>query len=492
MRSIRKKPYINILMTLKVIGLLLMFEGFIMLLPIIVAWIYGETEEYIPFLTSGGITFAAGFIMNVLLPNGSSDMGKREGFMLTAFVWIFFSFFGLMPFMLASCKMTIHNAFFEAMSGFTTTGATTIYDFSNLTHTVFFYRCLIQWLGGMGIILFTLAVIPMLNSSGGMQMFNAEVTGITHDKIRPRISQTAKRLWGCYTILTITMAVLLYAGPMSLFDSICHAMSTLSTGGLSTTTSFIDTWHSVYVKIILAVFMFIGSINFVLIYRMSIGDVKGIWKNETFRFYIKYILTFSAIVAVILFLQGKSTNLENGIIDPIFQVLSASSTTGYIVEGYNSWGTPILMIFFVLMVIGSCAGSTTGGIKIDRIIYMFKNIRNEIYRILHPNSIVPVTYNGKTVTPELVNKTMAFLMLYIVIIIFGSFVMTLFGTSLSDAFITAFSCISNAGLGGEVVNMQTYAIIPDGAKWVLAFIMLIGRLELFTIVVLLNVGFWRR
>ncbi len=492
MDKFRRRPHINILMTLKVIGLLLMFEGGFMLIPIIVSWIYDETQDIVPFLIGGGVTFFSGLLMNVLLPSGSSDMGKREGFMLTAFVWIFFSFFGLIPFVLGSTDMNIHDAFFEAMSGFTTTGATTIYDFSNLTHTMFFYRCLIQWLGGMGIILFTLAVIPMLNSSGGMQMFNAEVTGITHDKIRPRISQTAKRLWGCYSLLTLLMAILLFCGPMNVFDSICHAMSTLSTGGLSTTTSFIDVWDSVYVKIIIAIFMFIGGINFVIIYRMSIGDFKSVWRNETFRFYVKYILSFSVIVAILLFIQGKSTNFENGVIDPVFQVLAASSTTGYIVDGYNGWGAPIVMIFFVLMVIGSCAGSTTGGIKIDRILYMFKNIKNEIYRILHPNSILPVTYNDKPVSPELVNKTMAFLMLYIVIIILGAFLMTLFGTSLSDAFITAFSCISNAGLGGDVVNMHTYAIIPNVSKWILAFIMLIGRLELFTITVLVSSGFWRR
>ena len=492
MDKIRRRPHINVFMILKVIGLLLMFEGVFMLIPILISWIYDEGEEIVPFLIGGGVTFVSGLLMNVFLPGGSSDMGKREGFMLTAFVWIFFSFFGLIPLMLGSTQMNIHDAFFEAMSAFTTTGATTLYDLTGLSHTMFFYRCLMQWLGGMGIILFTLAVIPMLNSSGGMQMFNAEVTGITHDKIRPRISQTAKRLWGCYAGLTMLMALLLCFSPMTIFDSVCHAMGTLSTGGFSTTTGYIDQWQSVYVKIILATFMFIGGINFILIYKLSVGDFKSVWKNEIFRFYVKYVLFFALLVGVILFLQGKSTNFENGVIDPLFQVISSLSTTGYIVEGYKDWGAPIVMIFLLLMLVGSSAGSTTGGIKLDRILYMFKNIKNEIYRILHPNSIVPVTYCGKPVSPELVNKTMAFILLYFVIFLLGTFVMTLFGTPLSDAFITSFSCISNAGLGGDVVTNETYAIIPNVSKWILAFIMLIGRLELFTITVLISIGFWRR
>lgn len=492
MDTIRRRPHINVMMTLKVIGLLLMFEGVFMLIPIIVSLIYSENSEIVPFTIGGGVTLLSGLLMNVFLPSGTTDMGKREGFMLTAFVWIFFSFFGMIPFMLGSTQMSVHDAFFEAMSGFTTTGATTLYDLSGLTKTMFFYRCLIQWLGGMGIILFTLSIIPMLNSSGGMQMFNAEVTGITHDKIRPRISQTAKRLWGCYALLTFVLAGLLCFSPMTFFDSLCHGMGTLSTGGFSTTTGYIDQWDSVYVKIVLALFMFIGGINFVLIYRLSIGDIKGVWKNETFRLYVKYVLGFSLIVAAILFFQGKSTNLENGLIDPIFQVISSSSTTGYIVEGYNSWGGPIVMIFLLLMFVGSSAGSTTGGLKLDRVMYLFKNVKNEIYRVLHPNSIVPVTLNDKPVSPELVNKTMAFILLYAVIILLGTFIITLSGAPLSDAFITSFSCISNAGLGGDVVTVNTYAIIPNFAKWTLAFIMLIGRLELFTIIVLFSAGFWRR
>lgn len=487
-----RKARLNISMTLKVIGMLLVFEGIFMLIPIIVSLVYDEMHEIKPFAISAGITLLAGLLMRVFLPSGTSDLGKREGFMLTSMVWIFFSLFAMLPFIYGSTRMSVHDAFFEAMSGFTTTGASTVYDITALTKTMLFYRCLIQWLGGMGIILFTLSIIPMLNSSGGMQMFNAETTGITHDKIQPRISQTAKRLWGCYALLTVICAVLLWFSPMNFFDCICHAMGTLSTGGFSTTPASIDVWHSVYVKIVIAAFMFLAGVSFITNYRLVCGNFKSVWSNEAFRFYVKYTVFFAVLIGIIHLIQGHATNLENGIVDPVFQVISSISTTGYIVEGHNSWGSSTILIFYILMFIGSCAGSTTGGVKVDRIIYLLKNVRNEIYRVLHPNSIVPVKYNGKPVSPELVNKVMAFILLYFLIVIVGAFAMTLFGTSLSDAFVASFSCISNAGLGGDFTGGCTYALIPDAAKWILSFIMLIGRLELFTVMVLVSTGFWKR
>ncbi|MCM1297335.1 MAG: TrkH family potassium uptake protein [Muribaculaceae bacterium] len=483
---------INVRMLFRVIGILLFFEAGFMLIPTLVALFYHENDVTIFGITTG-ITLLSGLLMVFAISPPHRDMGKREGFMLTALIWVVFSVFGMLPFIFGSPALNVSEAYFEAMSGFTTTGASVLEQVDNLSHAMHIWRSLMQWIGGMGIILFTLAMLPMLNSAGGMQMFNAEVTGITHDKLKPRVSQTAKRLWGIYTLLTVLLLLLLWIGPMDFFDSICHALSTMSTGGFSSKNNSISEWNSIYVKVIVTIFMFIGGINFAMIYKAASGRLSEIWHNEPFRVYIYAILAIFVAFVTTLAIKGIGTSFETLIIDPLFQVVSTFSSTGYMIPGFETWGAFPLMLVFVMMYFGACAGSTSGGAKIDRFIYFTKNMSNEVYRIIHPNSIKSVSISGRVISPETVNKVTAFLGIYSGVIIIGAIVLTMLDIPFIDALFDAFSCVSNTGLGAGVTGYGgNYDIIPAAGKWILSLLMLTGRLEIFTVIVLFSPGFWRR
>ncbi len=483
---------VNFPILLRVIGWLMMIEGVFMLFPLLACVMYGEAD-YVAFAVSSLVTIAVGAAMTFLIKPDRTDMAKREGFLLTALVWVIFSLFGMLPFVLCTTPMTVSDAFFEAMSGFTTTGATVMTSIEHMSHGVLLWRCLTQWLGGMGIILFTLAVIPMLNHSGGMQMFNAEVTGITHDKIRPRISQTAKSLWLVYIVLSVILFLLLWVGPMDAFDSVCHAMSSMSTGGFSTRDNSIAGWNSVYVKVVITLFMFLGGINFAMLYKACRGEVKGLWSNDTFKLYVRVIAVMYVLFVAAIFFSGQVSSWMDVTVKPLFQIVSTITSTGYTVTNFENWGGFVMALVFVLMFFGACAGSTSGGAKIDRLLYLLKNTGNELYRCIHPNAILSVRVNGKIIAPEIVAKVIAFLCLYVIIIMIGGIILTAFGIPLVDAFFSAFSCISNVGLGAGVTGYGgSYDIIPDVGKWVLAFLMLVGRLELFTVLILFTRGFWRK
>lgn len=487
MALLRYNFSINFPMVLRVMGWLLMVESAFMLLPLLTCVIYGE-DDVIAFLITVGATLLSGIVMTFCIRPSVTAMGKREGFLLTSMVWVLFSFFGMIPFMLSEHPLTFTDAFFETMSGFTTTGASVFPNVDELSHGINLWRCLTQWLGGMGIILFTLAVIPMLNHSGGMQMFNAEVTGITHEKLRPRISQTAKSLWLIYITLSGTLCLLLWAGPMDLFDSICHAFSTMSTGGFSTRNASIAAWNSDYLKIIITIFMFIGGVNFSLIYKLFNGSPGSLLKNDTFITYIRIIgLTFVAFVIAIIS-KGKATSIESVTIDPLFQIISTMSSTGLTANDFIEWGPFVISLLFVLMFFGACAGSTSGGAKIDRFIFLLKNTRNELYRSVHPNAITSVRVNGNVVSSEIVNKVIAFLCIYVMLISVGGIVLAAFGIPIVDAFFDSFSCVSNIGLGPE----YGFSNVPYLGKWVLSTLMLIGRLELFTVLILFTRTFWQK
>ncbi len=334
----------------------------------------------------------------------------------------------------------------------------------------------------------------MLNHSGGMQMFNAEVTGITHDKIRPRISQTAKSLWLVYLLLTIVLILLLWAGPMDLFQSVCHAFGTISTGGYATDENGIAIWdNSVYIKLVLTVFMFLGGVNFGLIYKGVRGDFSHLRNNEVLRVYLWAILGMTILFVGAVFYHGQALELDDWLVDPLFQVVSIITSTGFTATGFNAWGYFALALTFVMMFSGACAGSTSGGSKIDRVIYLFKYVKNELYRCIYPNSIQSVKVNGKVVNPDLLSKVVAFMCIYMLLVVLGGLVLSCLGVPTVDAFFSSFSCISNTGLGAGVTGYGgNYEILPDTAKWVLSILMLTGRLEIFTVLVILTPAFWRR
>ena len=487
-----KRAQINFPVLTRIVGLLLLIESMFMLIPLITCLVYNE-NDYKAFLITILITSVVGGVMTIATRSSDKDMGKREGFLLTALTWVVFSIFGMLPFMLGDSKMSISDAFFEAMSGFTTAGASVMTSIDHLSNGIHMWRCLMQWIGGMGIILFTLAVIPMLNHSGGMQMFNAEVTGVTRDKLSPRISQTAKGLWLVYIILTFILCALLWLGPMNLFDSICHAFSTMSTGGFSTRTESIGAWDTVYVKSVLTLFMFLGGVNFALLFRAATGHVGDLWKSEVFRAYVIIVGVMLGLFVVAIVVNNQVLSWESVTIDPLFQIVSTITSTGLTIGDFENWGPFVVALTFMLMMFGACAGSTSGGAKIDRMLFLMKNIRNEIYRSLHPNAICSVRINGKVLSADVVNKVIAFLCIYVILILVGGIVLTATGIPLVDAFFSAFSCIGNTGLGAGVTGYGgSYDIIPDVGKWVLSLLMLMGRLELFTVLLLFTRIFWKK
>lgn len=479
-------------MLLRVIGWLLVIEACMMLIPCIAGAIYGE-KTVIRFLICVGITGAAGFLLMNLRPR-SKEMGKREAIVLTAMTWVILSLFGMLPFIACGVSDSVTNAFFETMSGFTTTGATALTTLEGVPHSIILWRSVTQWVGGLGILLFTLAVTPMLNYSGGIQLFNAEVTGITHDKLQPRISHTAKGLWMVYIALTATMMILLSFSEMGFFNALCYSLSTLSTGGFTTSDAGIKTWDTYYIKIVLTVFMFLGGVNFALLFKVANKQWRGVFKNETLRIYCIVLLAASAIFAFNIWFHRPYSSIGQLLVDPIFEAASILSSTGITSPDFAGWG-PIPVIILILMVIsGACAGSTTGGAKIDRFIVLVKFLRNEFYRLMYPNAIRTVVINGQGTPPPLLMKTLAFLFLYFLVILAGAVGLILFGLNTHDALMCSLAAINNnTGLDAHITTIGgDYHSIADGAKWLLSFIMLTGRLELYTVLILFTRVFWKR
>ena len=487
----KKRSYVNFRMLLRVIGWLLILEGFFMLAPCIVGFIYDEHSGW-KFLSCIGITLVSGFGMVSLKPR-SREMGKREAIILTGLTWVILSAFGMLPFLFCGTHLSVTDAFFETMSGFTTTGASVLDSLSNVPHSILLWRCVEQWIGGLGIILFTLAVLPMLNYQGGMQLFNAEVTGITHDKLRPRVSFTAQSLWLVYLILTLICIGLLCFSELSVFEAVCYGLSTMSTGGFATQDASISDLGNLYIKVVLIIFMFMGGVNFSLLYKLVTGKIKDFFRNEVIRWYIIIILVFATILALNVLVTGLMENIEDVTIDPLFQTVSLISSTGLVEPDFYDWGAIPVVLLVIMMIMGACAGSTSGGAKIDRFVVLFKFIKNEFHKLMHPNAITTVTLNGKGTPSAILMKTLAFLSLYIIVIIVGGMVLVLLGIPLMDSFFICLSAVSNTGLGTDITGFNgNFALIPDVAKWFVSFLMLVGRLELFTILILFFPSFWRK
>ena len=478
-------------MLLRVIGWLLMIEAGFMLIPLVVGLIYGE-HETLAFVLSLGITAVAGGGMMSLRPK-SREMGKREAILLTGMTWVILSLFGMFPFLFSHTHLNVTDAFFETMSGFTTTGASVLNSLDGVSKAVLLWRCVIQWIGGLGIILFTLAVVPMLNYQGGMQLFNAEVTGITHDKLRPRVSYTAKGLWMVYIALTALLILLLSFSKMDIFDAVCYGLSTMSTGGFSTSDMSIGEWNSLYVKIVVIIFMFLGGVNFTLIYRCVTGQGVKVWRNTVFRVYVGIVVVCYLLLCLNLVMRGLVRSVDDLTVDPLFQAVSIISSTGLTEPDFNDWGPLAVVVLIAMMFMGACAGSTSGGAKLDRLVVLFKFLKNEFYKMMHPNAVTTVCINGKGTSYTIVQKVLAFLFLYAIVIIVGAVTLIILGLPLSDSFFCALSAISNTGLGTDITGIGgNFALLPPAAKWILAFIMLIGRLELYTILLLFTSSFWRK
>lgn len=487
----RHRSYINILMLLRVIGWLLMIEAAFMVIPCVVGLCYGE-DSTIEFLICIAITGACGSALMSIKPR-SREMGKREAIFLTGFTWIILSLFGMLPFLICQTHLNITDAFFETMSGFTTTGATVLNSLADVPKSILLWRCVVQWIGGLGIILFTLAVLPMLNYQGGMQLFNAEVTGITHDKLRPRISFTAQGLWLVYISFTALLIVLLMFSDMSAFDAVCYGLSTMSTGGFANSDMSIDEWNSLYIKIVVLIFMFIGGVNFSLVYKAVTGHIHHAFRNDALKWYIAIIIICYLALVLNIFLKGMAHTVDDVTVDPLFQAVSILSSTGLTEPDFHDWGPIAVVVLVVMMFMGACAGSTSGGAKIDRFIILFKFLKNEFFKMMHPSAVTTVSINGKGTPNSIIMKTLAFLFLYIIVVMVGGMVLVLIGLPLKDSFFCCLSAISNTGLGTDITGVDgNYYYVAPAAKWVLSFIMLTGRLELFTILLLFTPSFWKK
>lgn len=487
----RHKSYINLLMLLRVIGWLLLVEACIMIIPCIAGWIYGERST-LQFLVCIAITGGSAFGLMSLRPK-SREMGKREAILLTGLTWVILSLYGMLPFLICKTHFSITDAFFETISGFTTTGASVLNTLSEVPHSIILWRCICQWIGGLGIIIFTLAILPMLNYTGGMQLFNAEVTGITHDKLRPRISSTAKGLWMVYIILTGVLMFLLCFSDMNIFEAICYGLSTMSTGGFSTSDMALNQWDSDYIKTIMIVFMFLGGVNFSLLFKVAHGQWRPFLKNDVLRVYIIMAGIAYLVFTLNIIYRGMAHSLSDITIDPLFQAISILSSTGITEPDFDDWGPIAQILMIIMMIMGACAGSTSGGAKIDRFIILMKFLSNEFYRMMHPSAIRTVVINGKGTPHPVVMKTLAFLFLYVLVILGGAVGLLICGLHTRDAFFCCLSAVSNTGLGTDMTGIAgNYNAVSDGAKWLLSFLMLTGRLEIYTILLLFTPAFWKK
>ncbi len=481
---------LNFRIVLLVMGLLLLVEGAFMLLSSVVAAIYGEYD--LPyFLWSSLICIVIGAVLWLSNYKAEKNIGKREGYIIVSMVWIVFSFFGLLPFYLSGAIPSFTDAFFETMSGFTTTGSSILDDIEALPHGILFWRSIIQWLGGMGIIVLSLAILPLLGV-GGMQLFIAEVPGPVPDKLSPRIADTAKRLWVIYVLYTLVETILLWIGGMTFFDAICHSFTTMATGGYSTKQASVAFWDSAYIQYVIIIFMFIAGANFTLSYTALHGKFRRAIKDEEFKYYFGFVMVVSVFVAIMLYIKGDVPDVEQAFRDSLFQVVSLITTTGYATADYLVWFPTLSIIMFMLMFIGGSAGSTGGGIKVVRIVILLKNAYFELKRLIHPNAVIPVRFNSKAVSPSVITNVLAFIVIYMLVVGVSMIIMSFMGYNLDTSIGAVATCIGNIGPGlGEVGPAVNFAHIPDFGKWFLSFLMLMGRLEIFTVVLLFSPYFWK-
>tara|TARA_R110002073_G_scaffold293194_2_gene458785 strand:- start:63019 stop:64449 length:1431 start_codon:yes stop_codon:yes gene_type:complete len=466
---------------------------------------YHKEPAQTGILMAGIVTVFLGLLLYFFNKPKNTNIQKKEGYLIVTLGWLSLSFTGMLPYLFSGAIPNLTNAFFETLSGYSTTGASILTDIESMPKGILFWRSATHWIGGMGIIVLTIAILPLLGI-GGMQLFMAEAPGPSADKLHPRITDTAKRLWLIYVTLTFAEFFLLKVAGMTWFDAINHAMATVSTGGFSTKNASLSFWnHMPLVQYIVIFFMFIAGTNFVLTYFALKGKVKKVIQSEEFRYYLFAIVSITFIIAgIILFFQD--TTLQTTVNHPevlgktesafrhaLFQVTSIITTTGFVSADFTMWSFFATGIFFALFFLGGSAGSTSGGIKIVRHIVMLKNSFLEFKKTLHPNAIIPVRYNGKAVGQTIVFNILSFFVIYMLIFIISSVILTFLGLDFMSALGAAASSLGNIGPAiGSVSPVDNFSHLSTGAKWFCSFLMLIGRLELFTVLILFTPFFWRK
>ncbi|GAB6094249.1 TrkH family potassium uptake protein [Desulfatiferula olefinivorans] len=474
-----------------IIGILITAIGLAMIVPLLSSFYYFD-HNYKAFLIAIGITVGLGLSLHGMFRNHRFDfISHREGMAVVAIGWAAVGLAGALPFYLSGYFGSFTDAFFESVSGFTTTGSSILTDIEAMPKSILLWRSMIQWLGGMGIIVLSLAILPFLGV-GGMQLYKAEVPSPVPDKLKPRLTETAMILWKVYILITLVLFVLLWAGGMTMFDAVCHTFTTMPTGGFSTWNTSVAHYDSVYFDMVIVVFMILAGINFSLHYQFLKGKTLAFWQDGECRFFLGMVLVFTALVTVDTWVTVYP-RIGDAFRYSAFQVASIVTTTGFATADYELWPGLSQVILFACMFIGASAGSTGGGMKCIRLMLCIKYCYRELFALIHPRSVSQVKLAGKTVSDEVMNSVMGFLAIYIALFAVCSALLAGMGVDFVTALTAVASCIGNIGPGfGMVGPAENFALIPTAGKWLLIWCMLLGRLEIYTVVILLVPEFWRK
>lgn len=479
---------INFRIIVRVISVLLLLLGGLMWTTLPFSWWYqtglGEKLFY-----AGFSSVALGSLLWLVKPGDDRNLRKREGYLIVAIGWLTMVLFGTLPYLFTDVISHFPDAFFETVSGMTTTGASVLEDIEAQPLDVLYWRSLTQWIGGMGIIVLTVAIFPLLGI-GGVELFVAEAPGPTSDKLHPRISETAKRLWFIYVGLTVVLSIVLAIAGMTPYEAINHALTTMATGGFSTRNASMAAFPA-HIQYIIAFFMLLAGINYTVIYFGLKGRFRKVWNSDEFKAYL--LLIFGLTLIVTLQVHYHNTEgWEQAFRDSFFQIVSLITTTGFVSADYTSWSVGLTLLFFIMLFMGACAGSTSGGIKIIRHLVFVKNSALEFKRIIHPRAIVPLRLNGQVVRGHILTHIIIFLLLYLLLFLLGSLILAWMGLDFLTAIGAAATCLGNVGPAiGEVGPTDNFAWLSPPIKLFLTFLMLLGRLELFTILVLFTPYFWK-
>lgn len=472
-----------------VLGFLILLIGLMQLIPLLVSFIYMDGSST-GIILSISVSIFFGFLI-LKSTKAQKELSIRDGFLVVGLGWLFMALFGALPYFFSGSIPTFTDAFFESMSGFTTTGATILTDIEIMPKGLLFWRAFTHWIGGMGIIVLSLAIMPILGI-GGMELFKAEAPGPTADKLTPRIKNTAKILWLVYVGITFVEVIFLLFGGMDLFDATCHSFATMATGGFSTKNASIKAFDSTYIDMVITFFMFLAGVNFALHYRFLIGRFNSYFKDFEFRVYLFIALGSTFVLTFSNYFAGVFGSVFESLRYGVFQAVAIGTTTGFGTADYETWTSLSQIFIFLLMFIGGSAGSTGGGMKVIRLIVVIKHGIIELKKMLHPQAVIPLKLGKRVIPKEVAFSIIGFFLLYMSLFVIISIFMTLLGLDFLTAIGASASCIGNIGPGlGNVGPTDNYSFIPAIGKWVLSFTMMIGRLEIYTILVILTGGFWR-
>ncbi len=482
---------VNFKLINKILGQLLFIEATLMLCCLIMSFYYKE-DDIFAFVIAIVTTILGGIVFMYFGRDANNSLGRRDAYVLVSLTWLIFSLFGALPFLISGQITNFTNAYFETISGFTTTGCSILDDVEKLPHALLFWRTMTQWIGGLGIVFFTIAILPMFGN-GNVRVFAAEATGPIRARMHPRLSTQAKWIWSIYLLLTVTCGLCYYFAGMHFFDAVNYAMTTTATGGFSTHNESTGYFHNPWIDYTAIFFMFCSGVSFTLFYMVVFkGKIKQLFRNAEFKFYLGAVAVATLIIAVILF-HSNGYGIHDAFRKSLFQVTSFMTTTGIFNDDAGKWPHITWVILSVCMFLGACSGSTSGGFKSIRSVMAFSILRNEIKRMIHPRAVLPVRVNETNVPTTAQVSLFAFLMAYLLLCLFTYFVMIITGVDSTNSITIAISCASNVGptLGLEIGPTMSWAILPDVVKWMLCGLMLMGRLEIFSIVVLFTPAFWK-